>query len=168
MTVNLDTRKIGAKWDILGYFNWMFGDVSAIQQNFCVGITWDETAVKTMAWKWRVGSKEDVGSSIRWQGYDFSLLKCAWHNLYWPSSERKSNQRRSLMRTFWSVWTMKARKNGWRKRMSELLCHAPFSSDLAPLNYFLVPNFNYRLGDQRFAQNEEVLVTVNSYFVNLD
>ena len=46
----------------------------------------------------------------------------------------------------------------------ELLLHAPYSPDLAPLDYFLFPNLKKWLGGRRFTNNEEVESAVNGYF----
>ena len=46
----------------------------------------------------------------------------------------------------------------------ELLPHALYSPDLAPLDYFLFPNLKKWLGGRRFINNEEVESAVNGYF----
>ena len=50
----------------------------------------------------------------------------------------------------------------------KLLPYAPYSPDLAPLDYFLFTNLKKWLGDQIFANNEEVESAVNGYFMELD
>ena len=46
----------------------------------------------------------------------------------------------------------------------ELLPHAPYSTDLAPSDYFLFPNLKKWLDGRRFTNNEEVESAVNGYF----
>ena len=49
-----------------------------------------------------------------------------------------------------------------------MLPHAPYSTDSAPLNYFLFPNLEKGIGGQKFANNEEVESAANSYFGELN
>ena len=49
-----------------------------------------------------------------------------------------------------------------------LLSHAPYLPDLAPSDYFLILNLKKGLGDQRFANNEEMESAVNDYSEELD
>ena len=46
----------------------------------------------------------------------------------------------------------------------ELLDHPPYSSDLAPSDFFLFPDLKTALGGQRFSSNEEAITFVNNYF----
>ena len=47
----------------------------------------------------------------------------------------------------------------------ELLDHPPYSSDLAPSDFFLFPHLKIALGGQRFLSNEEAITFVNNYLV---
>ena len=46
----------------------------------------------------------------------------------------------------------------------ELLDHPPYSPDLAPSDFFLLPHLKTALGGQRFSSNEEAIIFVNNYF----
>ena len=50
----------------------------------------------------------------------------------------------------------------------ELLPHPPYSSDLAPSDYFLFPNLNKWLGGKRFYSNDEIISQTNTYFDDLE
>ena len=96
------------------------------------------------------------------------------------------------MRTYYSAWVMKSRKNGriWRKKVLfhqgntpvhtsviamakiielrfKLLPHAPYSQDLALSDHFLFLNLKKWLSGQRFANNKELEFAINGYFEEL-
>jgi hypothetical protein len=50
----------------------------------------------------------------------------------------------------------------------ELLRHPPYSPDLAPCDFHLLPNLKKWLGGKRFANDNEVIDAVNDYFADLD
>ena len=50
----------------------------------------------------------------------------------------------------------------------ELLPHPPYSSDLAPCDFFLFPNLKKWLGRKRFTSNEEVIDQTKAYFEEFD
>ncbi|GFT35508.1 mariner Mos1 transposase [Trichonephila clavipes] len=50
----------------------------------------------------------------------------------------------------------------------ELLSHASYSPDLAPLDYFLFSNLKKWLSGQQFSIDEEVILAVNGYFEEQD
>ena len=50
----------------------------------------------------------------------------------------------------------------------ELHQHSPYSSDLAPNDYYLFPNLKGWLCDRRFESNEEVEWGTNGYFGGFD
>ncbi|GFT35473.1 mariner Mos1 transposase [Trichonephila clavipes] len=50
----------------------------------------------------------------------------------------------------------------------ELLPHASYSPDLAPLDYFLFSNLKKWLSGQQFSIDEEVILAVNGYFEEQD
>ena len=50
----------------------------------------------------------------------------------------------------------------------KLLPRAPYPIDSAPLDYFLFPNLKKCVGSKGFANNEEVVSTVDGYFEKLD
>ena len=50
----------------------------------------------------------------------------------------------------------------------ELLPHQPYSSDLAPIDYFLFPNLKKWLGGKRFYCNDEIISQTNTYFEDLE
>ncbi|GFU90705.1 histone-lysine N-methyltransferase SETMAR [Trichonephila clavipes] len=47
----------------------------------------------------------------------------------------------------------------------ELLDHPPYSPDLAPSDFFLLPHLKIVLEGQRNSSNEEAITFVNHYFV---
>ncbi|GFS64398.1 histone-lysine N-methyltransferase SETMAR [Trichonephila clavipes] len=47
---------------------------------------------------------------------------------------------------------------------TELLDHPPYSPDLGPSNFFLLPHLKIAFGRQRFSSNEEAITFVNNYF----
>ena len=49
----------------------------------------------------------------------------------------------------------------------ELLPHPPYSPDLAPCDFFLVPNLKKSVAGQKFESNEEVIAATEAYFANL-
>jgi len=50
----------------------------------------------------------------------------------------------------------------------ELLPHPPYSSDLAPSDFFLFPNLKKSLAGQKLASNEEVVAAIEAYFADLE
>ena len=46
----------------------------------------------------------------------------------------------------------------------ELLPHPPYSTDLAPSDYFLFPNLKKWLSGKRFYSNYEIISQTNTYF----
>ena len=50
----------------------------------------------------------------------------------------------------------------------ELLPHPPYSSDLAPSDYFLFPNLKKWLAGKRFYANDEIISQTNTYFEQLE
>ena len=49
----------------------------------------------------------------------------------------------------------------------EVLQHLPYSSDLAPSDFFLFPNLKKWLGGRRFTSSEEVIAQTDAYFAFL-
>jgi histone-lysine N-methyltransferase SETMAR len=49
----------------------------------------------------------------------------------------------------------------------ELLEHPPYSLDLAPSDFCLVPKLKLFLSGQRFSLNQEVIAAVEGYFADL-
>ena len=49
----------------------------------------------------------------------------------------------------------------------ELLPYPPYSSDLAPCNFFLFPNLKKSFAGQKFESNEEVIAAKEAYFAVL-
>jgi hypothetical protein len=49
-----------------------------------------------------------------------------------------------------------------------LVAHPPYSPDLAPSDYFLLPNLKRWLQGKRFRSNEEVIAETEAYFEGLD
>ena len=49
----------------------------------------------------------------------------------------------------------------------ELLPLSPYSSDLAPCDFFLFPNLKKSLAGQKFESNEEVIAATKAYFADL-
>ena len=112
---------------------------------------------------------------------------------HWLSSKRKNNKRQALCEliTAFEWWNQEKTAAFGKMKMLfhqdnvpvhtsviamakinelkfKLLLHVPYSPDLAPSDYFLFPNLKKWLGDQRFANNEEVKSAVNGYFEELD
>jgi len=50
----------------------------------------------------------------------------------------------------------------------ELIAHPPYSSDLAPSDYYLFPNLKQWLQGKRFTSNEEVIAKTEAYFEGLN
>jgi len=50
----------------------------------------------------------------------------------------------------------------------ELLPHPPYSPDLAPCDFFLIPNLKKSLVGQKFASNEEVVAVTEAFFADLE
>ena len=50
----------------------------------------------------------------------------------------------------------------------ELLPHPPGSPDLAPSEYFLLPNLKKWLGGKRFYSNDEIISETNRSFEDLE
>ena len=50
----------------------------------------------------------------------------------------------------------------------KLLPHPSYSPDLAPSDYFLLPNLKKWLGEKRFDSNDEIISQTNIYFEDLD
>ena len=50
----------------------------------------------------------------------------------------------------------------------ELLPHPPYSSDLAPSDYWLFPDLEKMLQGMRFGYNEEVIAETEAYFKSKD
>lgn len=50
----------------------------------------------------------------------------------------------------------------------ELLCHPPYSPDLAPSDYWLFADLKRMLQGKKFGSNEEVITEVEAYFANKD
>ena len=50
----------------------------------------------------------------------------------------------------------------------ELLHHPPYSSDLAPSNYWLFADLKKMLQGKRFGSNEEVIAETKAYFESKD
>ena len=50
----------------------------------------------------------------------------------------------------------------------ELLPPQPYFPDLAPIDYFLFPNFKKWLGEKRFYSNDEIISQTNTYFEDLE
>ena len=48
------------------------------------------------------------------------------------------------------------------------LLHPPYSPNLAPSDYFLFPNMETWLGDERFSSNEEIIAATSEYFEGFD
>lgn len=48
----------------------------------------------------------------------------------------------------------------------KVLPHAPYSTDLAPTNYFLFPNLKKWLTGRRFTSNDELKAETNAYFAS--
>jgi len=46
----------------------------------------------------------------------------------------------------------------------ELLPHPPYSSDLAPCDFFLFPNLKIWLRGKKFSSNKKVIAAVDAYF----
>ena len=44
------------------------------------------------------------------------------------------------------------------------ISHPPYSPDLAPCDFFLLPDLKTWLSGKRFSSNEEILDAVNAYF----
>jgi histone-lysine N-methyltransferase SETMAR len=49
----------------------------------------------------------------------------------------------------------------------ELLEHPPFSPDLAPSDFFLLPELKLFLAGQHFSSNQEAIAAVEGYFADL-
>ena len=49
----------------------------------------------------------------------------------------------------------------------ELLEHPPYSSDLAPSDFYLFPELKLFLAGQRFSSNQEAIAAVEGYFADL-
>jgi len=49
----------------------------------------------------------------------------------------------------------------------ELLEHPPYSTDLAPSDFFLFQKFKLFLAGQRFSANQEAIAAVEGYFEDL-
>jgi histone-lysine N-methyltransferase SETMAR len=49
----------------------------------------------------------------------------------------------------------------------ELLEHPPYSPDLAPSDFYLLPKLKLFLAGQRFSSNQEAIVAVEGYFAHL-
>jgi histone-lysine N-methyltransferase SETMAR len=49
----------------------------------------------------------------------------------------------------------------------KLLEHPPYSSDLAPSNFYLFPKHKFFLAGQHFFSNQEVIAAVEGYFADL-
>ena len=54
------------------------------------------------------------------------------------------------------------------KLQFELLPHIPHSPDLAPSDYFLLPNLKKLHGDKKFANTKDVQSAIDCYFEKLD
>ncbi|KAG5335498.1 SETMR methyltransferase, partial [Acromyrmex heyeri] len=50
----------------------------------------------------------------------------------------------------------------------ELLPHPTYSSDLAPCDYFLLPNLKKWFGGKRFITREQLIAEIKAYFEGLD
>jgi len=50
----------------------------------------------------------------------------------------------------------------------ELLPHPPYSPDLAPCDFFLLPSLKKSFAGQKFAPNEEVVAATETYFADLE
>jgi histone-lysine N-methyltransferase SETMAR len=50
---------------------------------------------------------------------------------------------------------------------NELLEHPPYSPDLAPYNFFLLPKLKLFLAGQHFSPNQEAIAAVEGYFADL-
>jgi [histone H3]-lysine36 N-dimethyltransferase SETMAR len=50
----------------------------------------------------------------------------------------------------------------------ELVRHPPYSPDLAPSDFFLLPNLKKSLAGKRFASNEEVIAATHTYFADFE
>lgn len=50
----------------------------------------------------------------------------------------------------------------------QLQSHPPYSTDLAPRNCYLLPNFLKWLRGQKIFKNEDVTAALNGYFEDLD
>ena len=50
----------------------------------------------------------------------------------------------------------------------KLLPHPPYSPDLVPSDYFLLPNLKKWLGGKRFYSNDEIISQTNKYFEDLE
>jgi len=50
----------------------------------------------------------------------------------------------------------------------KLLPHPPYSPDLAPCDFFLLPNLIRSLAGQKFASSEEVVAATEAYFADLE
>lgn len=48
-----------------------------------------------------------------------------------------------------------------------IFLHSPYSLDLVPREYYLVPNLNKWLDGKSFGYNEEIMVQTNAYFEDL-
>jgi len=49
----------------------------------------------------------------------------------------------------------------------ELLEHPPYSTDLAPCDFYLFPKLKLFLAGQRFSSNQEAIAAVDGYFADL-
>jgi len=49
----------------------------------------------------------------------------------------------------------------------ELLEHPPYSPDLVPSDFFLIPRLKLFLAGQRFSSNQEAIAAVEGYFADL-
>lgn len=50
----------------------------------------------------------------------------------------------------------------------DLIDHPPYSPDLAPSDFFLLPKLKVWLGGQRFSSSEEVIASIDAYFAEQD
>jgi hypothetical protein len=50
----------------------------------------------------------------------------------------------------------------------ELIHHPPYSPDLSPRDFLLLPKLKVWLGGQKFSSNEEVITSVGVYFAAKD
>lgn len=50
----------------------------------------------------------------------------------------------------------------------ELFLHPPYSLDLAPSDYYLIPNLKKSLSGKKFGSKEEVIAETETYFEDFD
>ena len=93
------------------------------------------------------------------------ITPTCWTNLMTIS---RKNDRIWPRKKFFFIKTKQESMAKFHELRYELLPHPPYSPDLAPSDYFLLPNLKKWLGRKRFYSNNEIISQTNTYFEELE